>query len=1485
MAAKGEVDLVIRAKNEATKQLDAITKALDSLSDQQKIVGDSASKTDDQLGKLGQELANLRTNAQNLAAMATIGDVLNKATEAMMRQREAAHNAATELEDAATRHKYLSARAEQTAKSLAAANKELAEQQAALKGAKSDLSGLNKEATALNTQERSLIRSLDSTNKQLATRRQALQEAQAKHADLNTQIQTSTKVTKRLQNSFEAAERAVQRRAKAVEESVAKEAELSSRLSQTRTALRDNAAAQTAANAALETQVAKTKEASSAVASKKVLANSLSKSEKAVATEVTKATAAVTAQNTALDSATKEFADLQAVADKARAKVGETAKTTADAGNAASKAGVQVAVMAAKLALLSRGRQGTTAVKLVDPAEVAQAEARLRTLGVTIRAAGNEAAASSVSATELTAALKGVSSSRSQLESIASALKTQDAAVTGARDSWKAAEAEVRRLALAVKATAQPSEELAAAFGRAQGQARLAKDEFKRQETNAKQLGEGLRAVGVGAGDLASAEAALSSRIKNASQMMNQGSAAAAKMSSDTGKLGNQSGAARPKMQGLATSILAVVSAANRLGQATNPVRAFSNQLTGMIAASVGLYAIKEQLTSIWQAGSDLAANEAKFATAFGSMEAGSKELAYARQVAIDLKLPLDALTKGYADLALAAKGTSMEGESARKVFVAFAQTARAHRRPGDSLKGVYVALTQIMSKGKVQAEELRQQLGDRLPGAMQLMAEGLGVTTGELDKMMERGQLTREALLSMAAVASGRVAPLLTEALSTPAAKLPDFPNRILIFKETIAQSGFLDAVADGFDRIAQALSTPEALEGAKKLGEGLADLIEWLIAATDHIDTIIEVLKGLGIAWAALQIGSIIGLIGSFAKGVGVATVAVTGLKTAMTPLLLGLSILGAAVAAVIALFAAWQLAKWAYNNFPAFAEGVLKVRKAAIDAFEGIARQWELTGSWLRNAFLRITAFIASSWYGMLHTILSAFPDLTEMLGLGEYASEVAAKAKVAAAAASNAEAKAAADGDAIRAKYAERERKREEQLQKDIAQYHADRLKKAEALEKKNEVKPGRVPKPVTSGALDTITAVPYQIDNSAANEKAAKAAERKRLALEQNVANQMYDIRSQLEKKSAQTLDEQLAAVPAKYAKLYDQLRQLGKDRNSEEWKTVDALVAQEQANIRSAHAKKEAAAAAKAEREATQSENKSRAEAMQHINTLMKTRKNIQEELKRAQEAGDVDTAARLQDNLTKITEQATNAIASMKLFWQSVGGAEADAAIAKLSTMELELTKVKSTAILTGENLAKAFGDRVYGAADMLVDKIAETGDVLGSVKEALRQFAIDFLKNIAKMILQQLVFNALSGLAGGGFGGGFFGTAANAGVFHSGGTVSGAATRSRSVPVGLFSNAVKYHGGGIVGLKNNEVPAILEAGEVVRTQQQEKALVDRQAMATAGGGSGAPSIKIVNQLDSGEVISAGLESTAGEKAFMNAIVKNRDQVKRLLG
>lgn len=128
--------------------------------------------------------------------------------------------------------------------------------------------------------------------------------------------------------------------------------------------------------------------------------------------------------------------------------------------------------------------------------------------------------------------------------------------------------------------------------------------------------------------------------------------------------------------------------------------------------------------------------------TVFGTSEAVSKEWEFLNRISDTLGLNVLELSKQYTKVAAASKGTTLEGKGARDVLVGIAAASTALSLSADEAAGALRAVNQIISKGKVQAEELRGQLGERIPGAFQIAARAMNVTTSELDKMLETGKL-----------------------------------------------------------------------------------------------------------------------------------------------------------------------------------------------------------------------------------------------------------------------------------------------------------------------------------------------------------------------------------------------------------------------------------------------------------------------------------------------------------------------------------------------------------------------------------------------------------------------------------------------------------------------------------------------------------------------------------------------------------------------
>jgi tape measure domain-containing protein len=123
------------------------------------------------------------------------------------------------------------------------------------------------------------------------------------------------------------------------------------------------------------------------------------------------------------------------------------------------------------------------------------------------------------------------------------------------------------------------------------------------------------------------------------------------------------------------------------------------------------------------------------------------KELDYIRGLAERFGVQLGSLANTYTSLTAATVGTNLEGRRTAEIFESVVLAMSAAGRSSSETEGALRAIEQIAGKGKVQMEELRGQLGDRLPGALQIAARAMGTTTAGLEDLVKKGLSAEEFL------------------------------------------------------------------------------------------------------------------------------------------------------------------------------------------------------------------------------------------------------------------------------------------------------------------------------------------------------------------------------------------------------------------------------------------------------------------------------------------------------------------------------------------------------------------------------------------------------------------------------------------------------------------------------------------------------------------------------------------------------------------
>lgn len=134
--------------------------------------------------------------------------------------------------------------------------------------------------------------------------------------------------------------------------------------------------------------------------------------------------------------------------------------------------------------------------------------------------------------------------------------------------------------------------------------------------------------------------------------------------------------------------------------------------------------------------------------TAAGSNILSTENLEAVTEISERLGLVTQDAAVSFGKFATAGRLSGLTNKENITIFEDVSIAIAGMRLSADDANGVFKALTQILSKGKVQAEELRGQLGERLPGAFAIFAKSIGVTEQQLSKMLERGEvLSKETL------------------------------------------------------------------------------------------------------------------------------------------------------------------------------------------------------------------------------------------------------------------------------------------------------------------------------------------------------------------------------------------------------------------------------------------------------------------------------------------------------------------------------------------------------------------------------------------------------------------------------------------------------------------------------------------------------------------------------------------------------------------
>ena len=183
--------------------------------------------------------------------------------------------------------------------------------------------------------------------------------------------------------------------------------------------------------------------------------------------------------------------------------------------------------------------------------------------------------------------------------------------------------------------------------------------------------------------------------------------------------------------------------------QVKNALRNIQYQVLGMASAlGAGAFGLSELVSRFVDVARET--NRARMALRNISGDAAmfGKNMNYLTNLAQQYGQDLNTLTTNFARFSAASNAAGVSLADQEKIYSSITKSITAFGLGGEEANLTFMALGQMMSKGKISSEELRRQMGERIPIAMQAMANAAGVTIQQLDKMLKNGEIYSKDVL-----------------------------------------------------------------------------------------------------------------------------------------------------------------------------------------------------------------------------------------------------------------------------------------------------------------------------------------------------------------------------------------------------------------------------------------------------------------------------------------------------------------------------------------------------------------------------------------------------------------------------------------------------------------------------------------------------------------------------------------------------------------
>lgn len=179
-----------------------------------------------------------------------------------------------------------------------------------------------------------------------------------------------------------------------------------------------------------------------------------------------------------------------------------------------------------------------------------------------------------------------------------------------------------------------------------------------------------------------------------------------------------------------------------------------------------------------------------------------------------------------------------------------------------DDLQKAIIAVFQMAGKGSINMEELRQQLGERIPTALQIMARELNISEAQLNKLTETasitGDRTRIALEALFRGFRKDYGGAAKDLSTTWEGMINQLRVKWELFKVKVMDSGPFQKMKEALQEFIRWLDSPDGMRKTEKVAQDIAEaflgMAQAALSVAKNMDHITDGIRSIINAWTSM-------------------------------------------------------------------------------------------------------------------------------------------------------------------------------------------------------------------------------------------------------------------------------------------------------------------------------------------------------------------------------------------------------------------------------------------------------------------------------------------------------------------------------------------------------------------------------------------------------------------------------------------------------